>query len=626
MLENVIRAVMSPKEDEFMSPKEDEFKLEELRLEEEHRMLSSVNLALQEQLEAKEMERLKEEEHITEQIDSSSLGYSRQKPKSIFNFDNFKKKEMKISQKDEIEELNPRVQSMPKQKSKSGFSFFSSKERRKVQEPQLHNIVSSSNNSSSEDDSNKNISKNMISTSVQNESLKPQPLASPDTDQGVLDKSRFLAQSIVSELKRSTVNLSSNLDHTPEPTETMSPLVPASNGEKLSKGEHLPQQESQDTFNAFQKRSDSKSRFSMRKPKKKEKVEPQRNAHDVFVDDNTDLALAAEGLHESQSRSSTPSQSRPESRGRREKPAGIAEMFGFRSSKRGKSAERPKSSIFSGSKSPGVTQKNRPKSSDMTQPQQKPSLTPQQKEKTNLSNYFSNEMSQPSHNIQGNMKHSQSDFVLRNEQYKDTQPASLDVNYSQIQHRPQIRAQRQNLGRPPQPPNLNTNPIEPHSHNKEATPNRVDPVQIDRPNEENSPQTVDPQRSEPAENPSLAARRQTGRQSGRFRKSSSGLNNSSSHETSMNTSMISQGSNDAQSRFMESLVAAPELRSNPGRSKAATVGRAEGARIMRGDEQRAAPPGSVLSPARSEESIRDMGRPRAGSRAKGKKAGECSLM
>ena len=80
----------------------------------------------------------------------------------------------------------------------------------------------------------------------------------------------------------------------------------------------------------------------------------------------------------------------------------------------------------------------------------------------------------------------------------------------------------------------------------------------------------------------------------------------------MNASYTSQGSNDAQSRFMDTL-SSPEERV-PMRMKSGSVGRVEGERLLR--EQN-------LTPAKSEESVRETGR----RRGKGnKKAGECSVM
>merc|ERR1719336_3825568 len=116
-----------------------------------------------------------------------------------------------------------------------------------------------------------------------------------------------------------------------------------------------------------------------------------------------------------------------------------------------------------------------------------------------------------------------------------------------------------------------------------------------------------------AESAQAGGRRQTGRQSGRFKRGGGGANTSAlSAEGALNASMLSQGSNEAQSRFMESLVN-PNM-APAGRRNVGSLGRAEGARVMREGGR------GPLPPARSEESVREIGKTARG-RGKDKKTG-----
>eukprot|EP00088_Acartia_fossae_P052536 TRINITY_DN59383_c0_g1_i1.p1 TRINITY_DN59383_c0_g1~~TRINITY_DN59383_c0_g1_i1.p1 ORF type:complete len:367 (-),score=93.62 TRINITY_DN59383_c0_g1_i1:67-1119(-) len=306
------------------------------------------------------------------------------------------------------------------------------------------------------------------------------------------------------------------------------------------------------------------------------------------------------------SRSTTPSQSRPESRITRDKPSGLAELFGIRSSRRSKSIERQNSNLTSSDGSKKKPQpSNRPVS--MENPM-KQTAAPKQEEfrhRQSLSNYFSQEQSHSP------IPHSY------------TEP---DLNTSQESNRStrQFMEATVALTTPPDPAKmmLPTSAAAPGGQRKEVTPPRdINQVGLPVPpvshvmnstlisasalpppgslnsslNTSNQPSSLNTSfdnrdmslplypppanpsqsmmmpeaaRTGPALDTSVSSstgpRRQTGRQSGRFKRSGGGntsFNNTSANNNnaSLNTSFVSQGSNEAQSRFMDSLVRAPPM-------------------------------------------------------------------
>ena len=762
-------AELSSKQKPMIPEQELDFSLEQRRLEEEQQMLSNANLVLQEQLEAKETERRNLEQNLVEEstdenYDDQSIGRKKSKPKSIFSF---KKKEKPVKQgpmrappptkvpDQPTIEVDERRR-MPKQKSKSGFSFFSSKDKKKDR----------ANPEKWDEENIETADVNMTETqpihpiqpigpsSLYTVEPENYPQIDPeDQNDEINDNSHTLAKDVVAEIMRSTANLAIQEEKKVEKPAFIK--LPSRASLRVSRkksktdikspgiiepvyiaGQDVPVEREEMKDEGFQPslpRSESKSRFSMRMPKKKDKVSVQKKTEQippqVVSDERTDDNLITE-QNLDQSRSTTP-QSRPESRNRKEKPSGFAEMFGFRSSKRTKSVERPKSMV--GSKSPGPVSAYRPKSSDISQ--YKPQQHIQQRKENSMASYFGIPSPVPAplpveNGATGHeLNTSQSDYGLSYEPRVEdnyNNPESTEVTYSQVKHvqKPEINNEKPVISRtspppestpektvspvfisiqeptpqpspvpepspepspapkyepepesepeykpkpehkpkpeykpepvrapvsiveqapyPPQPshrnsiqrsisntshfqqrpspPNPNQNPEQrrPSSQNHLTQLSRSVPREQHQAPRMNQSSVNRPGVPPPGPPEAGGMRRQTGRQSGRFKKGS-GPGNSSfvSHDSSMNASYASQGSNDAQSRFMDTL-SSPEERI-PMRMKSGSVGRVEGERLMR--EQ-----GIHLTPAKSEESIRETGRGQGRGRGKDKKAGECSVM
>ena len=694
---------------------EDEIIMEQRRLEEEHRMLSHANLELLEQVEAKELERMKEEQNLTEENLQTEVlppyDNRRSKPKSIFNFKKKEQREQIPVPEGEVDERRR----MPKQKSKSGFSFFSAKDKKypgnsESNQKTEETITSSTSNYDQQD----------IQTKTPSTKPKGLPMFSKLTSKEVTEVHRqteavdeeqpkLLAEDIVSEIMRSTANLAMNPAE-PEPvpprmeepnfariqsrTSMRAPKKKKEKGGAMpvpSKPLAKPTSEAQQVEEpeleqnvgfGSRLRSESKSRFSLKMPKKKEKHDPkvEATAANTVEKDENEVEV-----RRSTSPVSQPS-SRPESRNRKEKPSGLAEMFGLRSSRREKSVERPKSSLF-GSKSPGTMVKNRPKSSEMAN--YSSHQAQEQNKKISLSNYFANESFESKTSAQSaekshhDLSNSNIDFSLQ--QGPDSNNVSSQESNARINshHQPQLHKPSQNMR--PQIPDYHpqipqTLPVvsqyeaqsqqqqhrqqqqqsphtlpQAHVTQSQSYPEELMYAQIQRnppplsapsqmpasnlahqPPRPQSGRITRPTQPPPADPRDVKDRldssfestnaggmnRQTGRQSGRFRRGAGSANTSAiSADDALNASVVSQGSNEAQSRFMQALVSpdtstAPPLRRPPG-----SLGRVEGSRMLR-EGMRVPQPG--LAPARSEESVRETGRSR--SKRKEKKAGECSVM
>ena len=787
----ISNAMAKPAEDEYNDDHilDDSFRIEEKRLEEEQRMLSSANLVLQEQLQAKEIERLQAEKQIdvsiavvaaspVDALDDKLQDKGKSKPKSLFNFDGFKRKQKdgavvseetgdKKVTKDAYEQpksvMMDRPRSMPKQKAKSGFSFFSSKDKKSsTHAVEVVNDVPSKPAASTDNNPPPLFSKPKVSLfSKPNKKLNTLDAgeASVQTNHEAPNPSKNLAEDIVTELMKSSANFSdaaaeehvspvveqANDDHpdtivVPDDNQqeafsrssNRSSVRQTKNKSKKSKNEEKENEPDTGGFSQ-QKRTESKSRFSIRMPKKKSK---DKDTLGSGGNTNDHLNTATKNDDAERSRSTTPSQSRPGSRMNKEKSSGssFGDLFGLRSSKRqSKSVERPKSIVSAADLSAKNSQQkrmiSRPISMENPYNKQEKSdaVSPP---KQSLSNFFSHDqshsplpildsphtepidldVSQDSSNRSTSrqfipkstsmpLSSSINESGLPNRLSKEVTPPR-DINQvglpvpevlssaitSSLTHQyppsslnssfstapPTSAGYNHNVSQHRAPSSLNTS----YDNYREMPSLPSYPPPSSNPAEQMPPFQPNQQKQEnlnlsgssvgPVGGVGAGSRRQTGRQSGRFRRGGGGAvggsHNNSFNTTNtssmLNSSFISQGSsndaqhrsgNDAQYRFMNSLIEAPPAGAHqdvtlaarlPGqssrnnsqldpynRNKFASVGRLEGARLIAAADSNAGEQ-SVLSPAKSEESVViresvNVRRRRAGGN---KKSGECSVM
>ena len=195
----------------------------------------------------------------------------------MFNFDNFKKKTKEVTEVQAVETLD-RPKSMPKQKSKSGFSFFSSKDKRSLTLSPDSETPPGTENTTSQIPAPRQKPK-LFSKPFGKDSINH---VQSDESQIINDEtSQTLAENIVAELMKSSANHADVIQKVCSPDENVDKSM-FSRGSARSSVRHTKnknkkedckiEESKQDQEEGFpQKRSESKSRFSIKMPKKKSK-------------------------------------------------------------------------------------------------------------------------------------------------------------------------------------------------------------------------------------------------------------------------------------------------------------------------------------------------------------------